>query len=81
MRFAFIKGWRTVSQIEAMSRLMEVTSRGFREWVKRPDSARARSDERVLAHIKDQFELSEKSYGRPRMTAELKEIGLEVGNK
>lgn len=60
---------------------MEVTTRGFRAWVKRPMSARARSDTRVLAHIKDQYTQSLGTYGRPRMTAELKEIGLGVGER
>ena len=34
----------------------------------------------VLAHIKEQSRLSLGSYGRPRMTEELKEIGLNVGH-
>ena len=35
----------------------------------------------TLAHIKEQFRLSLGSYGRPRMTEELKEIGLDVGHR
>ena len=34
----------------------------------------------ALAHIKEQSPLSLGSYGRPRMTEELKEIGLNVGH-
>ena len=34
----------------------------------------------TLAHIKEQSHLSLGSYGRPRMTEELKEIGLNVGH-
>jgi putative transposase len=34
-----------------------------------------------LAHIKEQSRLSLGSYGRPRMTEELKEIGLDVGHR
>jgi transposase InsO family protein len=34
-----------------------------------------------LAHIKEQSRLSLGSYGRPRMTEELKEIGLKVGHR
>ena len=33
----------------------------------------------TLAHIKEQSRLSLGSYGRPRMTEELKEIGLNIG--
>ena len=35
----------------------------------------------TLAHIKEQSRLSLGSYGRPRMTEELKQIGLDVGHR
>jgi putative transposase len=35
----------------------------------------------LLAHIREQHHLSLCSYGRPRMTQELKEIGLTVGHR
>lgn len=35
----------------------------------------------LLAHIREQHHLSLGSYGRPRMTQELKEIGLAVGHR
>ncbi|SCZ71444.1 HTH-like domain-containing protein [Epibacterium ulvae] len=35
----------------------------------------------TLAHIKVQSRLSLCSYGRPRMTEKLKEIGLDVGHR
>ena len=35
----------------------------------------------LLAHIREQHHLSLGSYGRPRMTQELKEIGLPVGHR
>ena len=35
----------------------------------------------MLAHIREQFALSLGSYGRPRMTEELKELGLQVGHR
>ena len=35
----------------------------------------------VLALIKEQSRLSLGSYGRPRMTEELKEIGVDVGHR
>ena len=49
-------------------------------------SARARGDMRILAHIKNQYAQEDKkgalgTYGRPRMMAELKEIGLGVGER
>ena len=60
---------------------MDVSSRGLRAFRSRPASRRQRSDLVTLAHIKEQSRLSLGSYGRPRMTEELKEIGLDVGHR
>ncbi len=35
----------------------------------------------VLAHIKEQSRLNLGSYGGPRMTEELKEVGVDVGHR
>ncbi len=35
----------------------------------------------VLAHIKEQSRLSLGTYGRPRMTEKLKELGLNIGHR
>ena len=60
---------------------MLVTERGYRSWRSRPISRRDRTDMKVLAHIREQYRLSLGSYGRPRMTMELKEAGLAVGER
>ena len=36
---------------------------------------------KVLAHIREQYGVSLGSYGRPRITMELKEVGLDVGER
>jgi len=64
-----------------MCRVMDVSPRGLRAFRNRPASRRQRSDLVTLAHIKEQSRLSLGSYGRPRMTEELKEIGLNVGHR
>jgi len=35
----------------------------------------------LLAHIREQHKLSLGSYGRPRMTEELRELGFDVGHR
>ena len=60
---------------------MNVSARGLRAFRNRPASRRQRSDLVTLAHIKEQSRLSLGSYGRPRMTEELKDIGLNVGHR
>ena len=44
-------------------------------------SQRQRDDMVLLAHIREQHRLSLGSYGRPRMTEELKELGFSVGHR
>ena len=60
---------------------MQVTSRGFSAWRVRPMNQRQRDDMVILAHIREQHRLSLQSYGRPRMTEELQELGLRVGHR
>jgi putative transposase len=72
---------RSAFSIVRMCRVMDVSPRGLRAFRNRPASRRQRSDLVTLAHIKEQSRLSLGSYGRPRMTEELKEIGLDIGHR
>ena len=81
MRFAFIKAWRKTFPIHRMCKVLRVTSRGYRAWASRPMSQCQRDDMVLLAHIREQHKLSLGSYGRPRMSEELKELGLKVGHR
>ncbi len=81
MRFRFIEEHRFAFSIGRMCRVMNVSARGLRAFRNRPASRRQRSDLVALAHIKEQSRLSLGSYGRPRMTEELKEIGLDIGHR
>ena len=44
-------------------------------------ACRAMGDMVILAHIREQHRLSLQSYGRPRMTEELQELGVSVGHR
>lgn len=81
MRFAFVEEHRRRVPIERLCAIMNVTSRGYRAWASRSISQRQRDDMIVLAHIREQHRLSLRSYGRPRMTEELKELGVDVGHR
>jgi len=81
MRFRFIEDNRASLPTERLCQIMNVSSRGYRAYRSRPISQRQREDMVLLAHIREQHHLSLNSYGRPRMTEELKEIGLEVGHR
>jgi putative transposase len=81
MRFAFIDAWRKTFPIHRMCKVLRITSRGYRAWRRRPMSQRQRDDMVLLAHIREQHKLSLYSYGRPRMTEELQELGFNVGHR
>jgi len=81
MRFAFIDAWKEEWPVDFLCRIMQVTSRGYRAWRGRPMSQRQRGDMVILAHIRERHRLSLNSYGRPRMTEELQEMGLRVGHR
>ena len=81
MRFAFINAWKEEWPVEFLCKVMRVTSRGLRAWRVRPMSPRQRDDMIILAHTREQHRLSLESYGRPRMTEELQEEGLNIGHR
>lgn len=81
MRFRFIEEHRDSFPTHRLCDVMDVSPRGLRTFRSRPASCRQRSDLVTLAHIKEQSRLSLGSYGRPRMTEELKEIGLDIGHR
>ena len=72
---------QSVFAIGRMCRVMNVSTRGLRAFRKRTASSRQRSDLVTLAHIKEQSRPSPGGYGPPRMTEELKEIGLHVWHR
>ena len=81
MRFQYIAEYRGTLTRGHLCRLMGVSERGLHAWRHRPPSHRQRRDMRLLAHIRDQHRLSLGSYGRPRMTEELNELGIRVGQR
>lgn len=78
--FQFIEEHRDAFCAKRMCDVLDVSDRGLRAYRSRPASQRQRTDMFVLARIKEQSRLNMSSYGRPRMTEELKEMGLNVGH-
>jgi putative transposase len=81
VRFRFIEEHRFAFSIGRVYHVLNVGTRGLRAFRSSPASRRQRSDLVTLAHIKEQSRLSLGSYGRPRMTEELKDIGLDIGHR
>ena len=81
MRFRFVEEHRGSFPTDRLCQVMNVILRGLRAFRSRPANRRQHSDMVVLAHIKEQSRLSLGSYSRPRMTEELKEVGVDVGHR
>ena len=79
MSFALIDAKKAEIPIETACAALGVSVSGFYAWKKRPASRRQLDDLVLLAHIRAEFSTSNETYGSPRMHAELKEQGLQVG--
>ncbi len=64
-----------------MCRVLGVSPSGYYAWRKRPASARAQADQRLLRQIRTAHEASRGTYGVPRIHAELREQGNGVRDK
>ena len=75
MKYVFIRDHRGAFPISSMCRTLGVSNSGYYAWLKRPESPRRRDNLRLLTEIKAVYRRSRKSYGSPRIYAELNETG------
>jgi putative transposase len=79
--FRFIAAEKTNHPISLMCRLLGVSKSGFYAWERRPPSARAVEDERLMQQITKMHERSGGSYGARRVFLDLREEGERLGRK
>jgi len=75
MKYDFIRTHRGAFPVGLMCLTLEVGSSGFYAWLKRPESPRSQKNRRLLFEIKAVHSKSRKTYGSPRIHAELNESG------
>ncbi len=61
--------------------MLGVSSSGFYAWHDRPPSARAQSDAALREQIETIYARSRRTYGVPRVHAELRALGIRCGRK
>ncbi len=81
MRFAFIQTEKATWPVATMCRTLCVSPAGFYAWCQRPESERAREDRRLGALVREAHDRSRKTYGSPRVHADLKLRGVDVGRR
>lgn len=78
MKFRFIVKHRHEFSVSRMCRVLDVSKSGFLAWLRRGESQRKRDDARLLRWIREIFVVSGRSYGSPRVWAELFARGWRV---
>lgn len=79
MKYEFIRNHRGTFPIGLMCKAMEVGRSGFYAWLYRPESPRSVENRRLLVAIKAVHAQSRRTYGSPRVHAELKAKGHRHG--
>jgi putative transposase len=80
--FRFIAATKAEHSIKIMCRVLEVSRSGFHAWARRAPSARAVADQALTERIAEIHGDSRKTYGSPRVHAELRlEDDVRVGRK
>ena len=75
MRFAFIEAEKAHFPVSRMCLLLAVSRAGFYAWRARPESEHDRKDRKLTVQIRESHELSRKTYGSPRVHADLQAQG------
>jgi len=81
MKYATIQGYRAQFSIALMCRALGVSRAGFYAAEKRAASARAKRDEQLRERIGAVHQQSRRTYGSPRIHAELQAQGERCGRK
>jgi putative transposase len=79
MKFAFISGHRSQYPVRFMCRVLEVSPSGYYAWCKRRPSRRQQENQKLLEKIRLVHAQSRRTYGSPRVHAELKAQGIACG--
>ncbi len=81
MRYACIRRHEGVYAVALMCRVLKVSRAGYYAWGRRPASTRERADAELTTQIHAVHATSRRTYGAPRVHAELRAEGVRCGRK
>lgn len=81
MRFAFIDAQKALYPLTLLCRVMQVRRSGFYAWAARSPSARQLRDQQLRLHIRTAFEDSRRTYGSPRILAQLRAQAVHTSKR
>lgn len=76
-----MKAYQAEYPITMLCRVLEVSPSGFYAWRERPASARKKADLLLGDRVEALHRQSRRTYGRPRLHADLKDEGIKVSGK
>ncbi len=79
MKYRFMDDHRSTFRVKKMCRVLNVSRSGYYGWKGQKASKRQKENEHLLDHVKIAYTLSRKTYGSPRITAELRSKGIPCG--
>lgn len=77
MKYAFISEYKATYSIILLCHVLEVSPRGYYDWLRRSDSSRKAENKLLLDEIKQIFKANREVYGAPRIHEELLERGYK----
>lgn len=79
--FRFIAAEKANHPVSLLCRILKVSRSGYYAWKSRPPSRRSVEDRSLIERIREVHERSRRTYGYPRVHAELKALGVECGRR
>jgi putative transposase len=79
--YEFIEAEKATYSVSELCSALDVSRSGYSKWRTAPPSRRARDDERLTAHVRAIHQRSRRTYGSPRVHAELRDQGERVSRK
>jgi transposase InsO family protein len=81
MRYRFVAAERATFPVRTLCRIVGATASGFYAWLRRGPGRRAGDDAGLAGRIAAIFAASRRTYGSPRVHAELCCDGVRIGRK
>jgi putative transposase len=79
--YALIQANQADLSIQTMCKHLQVSTSGYYEWCSRQPSMRCINERIMIERIRPIHVMSDGTYGRARVQAELREMGLRVNHK
>ncbi len=80
-RYRFIQAEKAEYPVTVLCRVLQVARSGYYAWARRGVSARAAADKELTNQITRVHERSRRTYGAPRIHAELRASGIRCGSR